>query len=394
MVNTVTPAVSLPTFGPEDIAHLGQFAARLRISRGIENVAQLAEALNIADTSIGRFERGEIQTSAYFRLFVRALQNDRIGDTVVRSPLNSDEVDLLLDLEAQNSSPTRRRRRYEELNEIQLNSIQKPDGPIPPKRTPKKIRAKWVTYTEIVKALEKQKNPAFIADTLWHIHAINGAAFRLFGIDAESESGSEYLRQWEAWHVMAAKFTEPSPVRANTPEINRYFPPTVDAFFRDIYPYLFKPQVRALLGRLHAMSSQNGLGFGRMWESSVTLKSFIRQEKALYRAIDYQGKQTEAIAGKRTVWTVFPDGTCPVQHPVRYWMGVWKPNNRLNPQAKDVFMELQKFPDSRKIYYPVDYESVERPFHANRWPEVAAYSEVMQNLESGNDLDTTPSQGL
>lgn len=375
--HTVAPVPSLPNFGVEDIPHLGRFAARLRLSRGIENVKQLAGALHISPAVISRFERGINLRSAYFQQFVQALQNPQIGDIVINNPLTPIEAELLFDLEVQNRTRARRRNLYENLNELKLDNLYRRIGPTPSTKSRSKNLQDAPTYAQIIRQLEAQTNPAFVADRLWNIHAINGAAFRLFNIDAGSPSGSKYLKRWEAWHVLAAKFTEPSPVRDHTNEINRYFPPTVDAFFRDVYPFLFTPQARALLSRLHAMSRQNSLGFGRMWDSSVTLTSFLEQDKALYRGIVFQGTEVQAIAQSREEWFVYPNS----RQPVLYWMGLWEPNEN-DDRAKAAFAKLQDYSDSRTIYYAAQYDSLETPFHPSEWPEVIALGTHLEDTSS------------
>jgi hypothetical protein len=377
--NTIASVPSDPGFGTEDIPHLGHFAAQLRLSRGINNITQLSREISVAPGIISRFEKGEIHSTPYFRGLVEKLQQERIGDIVITNPLTSDEAKLLDDLEMENRTKVKRRTLYERLNDIEIEKLHEGIGPSPSPKSRAKKQKEAPKYADLVKKLEEQPYPAFIADRLWHMHAINGAALRLFGIDPESTSGLKYMHRWEAWHVMAAKFTKPSPVRDSMLEINRYFPPTVDAFFRDICPFQFTPQARALLSQLHAMSKQNKLGFTRMWRTSVTLQSFIRQEEALYRAIVYDGVTIQGIARQRYEWTVYPQN----RHPVLYWMGVWEP---YDAPADKAFAELQKFSDSRKIYYAANFQpeegSLDRPFHASAWPEV---------IELGTYLDSTNS---
>lgn len=338
-----------PDGGSEDIQHIGQLYALIRLSRDIIKVKDFARALGMSESLLSRFESGEIRTTRYFEKLVRALAQDRVGDMLVTTPLKEDEVALLLDLYAQNRTEVKHRALSEQLDEIYLADI-----------LPENIRTKTQKqkYLPIVQALEQQAAPAFIADALWFIHAINGAALRLFGIDPGSTHGLAYVKRWEAWHVMASKFTNPSPVREAHVEPNRYFPPVVDAFCRDIYPFLFTPHVRGLLRRLHAMSRQNRLGFARMWEPSVRLKSFLEEEESLYRGIIYQGRQIQAAASQRVEWTVYPHR----KYPVLYWMGVWEP---FDGPAEEAFAHLQSFPDSHAIYYAADPKHL-GDFHISR----------------------------
>jgi transcriptional regulator with XRE-family HTH domain len=360
--------------GIEDIPHLGHFAAQLRISRGITNAQQLAKALNISSSVITRFEQGHFKNTVYFERLIEALAQDRIGSIEVKSPLATHEIQLLREIDRENRTPTRRETLHKILKEIEFEHLLHADGPFPKPKSPSKKLRTAPRYADIVGHLKQQSNPAFVADELWHIHAINGAAFRLFGVNPEARAGLEYLHRWEAWHVMAAKFTEPSPVRSSMVEINRYFPPTVDAFFQDVCCYLFTPQVRVLLSALHRMSKQNQLGFGRMWNSAATLTSFLKQEDALYRAIVYKGRKIEAIARQRWEWIVYPSSN--TTRPVLYWMGVWEPNDAA---AKEAFAEIREQPNSSTIYYAATYEREARQrndqvrrFHVNHWPELAS----------------------
>ena len=77
------------------LVHLGQFAAQLRLSRGINNIAELSREFPIAPGVISHFEKGDIHSTAYFKGLVEKLQQERIGDIVITNPLTSDEAKLL-----------------------------------------------------------------------------------------------------------------------------------------------------------------------------------------------------------------------------------------------------------------------------------------------------------
>jgi hypothetical protein len=225
--------------------------------------------------------------------------------------------------------------------------------------------------SELDRLLRTCGRPAFIADPLWFIHALNGPLLNLFGIQPQREGA--YFRCWEAWHVMGCKFMAHSPIREAHCSYNDYFPPAVDQFYRSISPYLFTNQARALISRLILLSNANGFRFGSWWHNSVAFRAAYAPEK-LRRRVWYQDParlfgerlvlRGVAERGEMRVVPLCADGS----YAVPFWLGVWRGDDD-DPISQQIIDHLHTPLDKSAVFYAADYD-MHRDFHANTWPEV------------------------
>lgn len=328
-----------------DIPHCGVLFDRVRKSRGISQ-KEIANVLNTAPSTIHHLEQtGRSRRRQIVERYLDVLQGIEISGFALSNPLNVEQANTLRLLH-QNSNghpvPV-----VESVSSLDLRDICSANPP--------------ATLNQLLNRLRSSQWPAFIADGLWFIHAINGAALNLFGIPPSAA----FNRLWEGWHIMGSKFAPYSPIRAAYHNPDIYFPPTVDFFFRSTAPYLFTPQMRALLHRLHQLSAQSGLRFSEWWYSATSFSLHYNLNE-LTRIIHYEGQRLQVASSVPEVHPVQinPDYTLP------YLYGEWIP---LDEMTRKLFSNLRGRAHPREVYFAADADA-ERAFHVNNWHEVPGLS--------------------
>lgn len=328
-----------------DIPHLGILFERVRKSRGVSQT-EIASALSTAPSTIHHLEQtGRSRRHQIIERYLDALQGTEIAGRVLNNPLNVEQANTLRQLHQ--SSNGHLDLVVEQVSALDLRDICSANPP--------------AALNQLLNRLRSSPRPAFIADGLWFIHAINGAAFNLFSIPPSAAFNS----LWEGWHIMGAKFAPNSPVRAAYHNPDIYFPPTVDFFFRSTATYLFTPQMRALLHRLHQLSAQSGLRFSEWWYSATSFNLHYNLDE-LTRIIHYEGKRLQVASSVPEVHSVQinPDYTLP------YLYGEWIP---LDETTQHLFNALPGRAHPHEVYFAADAD-VEQSFHVNNWPEVHGLS--------------------
>ena len=305
-------------------------------------------------------ELARAKSSRYFDAYVQALQQHNLYDARVNPPLNTGEAETLSALYANNHREAQIHRQELELAALDYGNIA---GAHVPTR-----------LQRLVDQLAGESRPAYIADNLWFIHAMNGSMLNLFGIDP-----ARHLDRWEAWHSVAAKFLINSPLFNAHISVNQHYPPAIDFFFKEVGPHLFTVQMRALLAALHRLSADNGVThFDRWWDQTVTFQLPWAFED-LRREIRYWGalpgaQRTEENYEILRIWAaerhdVSVESICGT--PMRYWLGIWNtPPNGETPGTS--VSALTGYADNQQIFFAADYDTA-RCFHVNTWPTVQAY---------------------
>lgn len=370
-------------FGDLDIPHIGHLYREIRESRRL-SLVDVARWAGVDKSTLTRFEttgQAGSKRSRHFDRYVQALSQKWLTGTCngngsggngspgkrVRKPLSEDDCALL---EAAYKASRTRQILYQQedsLAHLDFEHIKQADR-----------LAHLAPLAQLLRELRAQTRPAFIADSLWFIHAINGACSNLFRIPAppEPRSGdrSHYFYRWEAWHIMGAKFFRASPVYQAHESYNDYFPPTVDQFFRSCAPQLFTLQQRALVHRLMQESDHNDLDFTEWWLQAAAFNISYKKEY-LHRQIKFEhpsiGKKILNAVGKQTVGrsvAITPD------HTVDFWLGIWYGNTEESDQLIANLPEQNGAWGGRvtnqSVYFAADYD-YNRSFHVNTWAEVA-----------------------
>lgn len=162
--------------------------------------------------------------------------------------------------------------------------------------------------------------------------------------------------------MIATKFVDPSPVRDAHISPDNYFPPTIWAFFRATARYLFTPQMRSLLYKLHDLSAANGLHFSQWWysASSFTLYFEIGQSARILR----RGERYFHVSITGLEPQVVP---ITAKMSVPYYLGVWQP---LGTETEVAFRQLNGAAAPGEVFFAVDFDAG-HTFHVNTWPEMA-----------------------
>jgi hypothetical protein len=280
--------------------------------------------------------------------YISALQSD----LVPRLSLTDEQADILRELYTCSKELPKR--------ELKLTAIDFED--ILPGRRPKLLN-------DLVLKLEQEERPAMIMDSLWFVHALNGATLHLFGLDRETK----IYDQWTTWHTLGVKFEASSPVRLAHFNPDEYFPPIVTLFFRDkrTYPYLFTAQMRCLIKRLDELSEQCKLKFTQWWLRAISFDLDYNLDN-LTRTLWYQKEkiQTEAMPRMTAEIEITPGQR------VSYMLGIWDP---IGSDSRKVFERINLLPDSHDIIYAADYDK-NRDFHVNNWQEVRDIISFPENL--------------
>ncbi len=330
-----------PHLAAHDIPHLGILFKRIRATRDLSQ-SDIARVLGVTNSTISKFENtGRSRRAQIVERYIRALQSPYVNGDQVPCPLENDEAALLLQLSTDYNGGMGYAA-SEHLSAYDFELIASPHSPI-------ELKA-------LVQRLRQIRWPAYISDGLGFIHAMNSAMLNLFCI----EPSSLLLRRWESWHTLATNFTDPSPVRAAYMSPNIYFPPIISAFFRNTVPYLFTPQIRALLRDLHHLSYLNHMVFSKWWHSASSFNLYFEQSESAY--ILRHGTRylhTSAI-GQECHW-IHVTATMSVP----YYLGVWQP---LGAETQVVFEHLNGLATPGDVFFAAEFDTGQH--HVNCWPEV------------------------
>lgn len=330
-----------PHLAIHDIPHLGVLFRRVREARGLSQTG-IATALDVTSSAISKFEStGRSRRDQIVERYIRALEAPAINGAQFHAPLDPEGAALLrrLNTTVQNGNG---HAAAVQLSAYDFALITSPQAPAELKALVQKLRqSPW---------------PAFIADGLWFVHAVNGAMWNLFGIAPDDPT----LRRWESWHMIAAKFSEPSPIRAAHVSPDNYFPPSIQAFFHSTLPYLFTPQLRALLRNLHQLSLVNRLHFSTWWyqASCFNLSFEMEQSVRILRRGDHYFHTT--IRGLKPHLVPITTNLA-----VPYFLGVWEP---LGAETRSGFTHLTGPAAPNDLLFAAGYD-LRQNFHVNCWPE-------------------------
>lgn len=316
-----------------DLPHLGALCRRIRESRGLRPT-DLARRCGVEVSTVTRLEDRGSTTPETFGRYLAALQ------TLAVTPLPPQREAILHDLFAARNRFGEQQARLEALRFDLLPS---------PRRQPDLAAA--------LHALEAEPLPAMLTDELWFIHAVNGAFFRLYGVDPRAP----FLLTWPAWHVVAARFMAGSPPRRVYDDLDQHLGRDIVAFLESSYPLLFTLQMRRLISRLIALSQQNGHEFQHWW-MAATAFNLPFDLKSLKRTQLYQGRQPIRVEPVRRPYPArLPGGEA-----VRFDLTVIAP---CDAEAERVMASLRRSGRAAELYFTADYDR-DGTFHANGWPEV------------------------
>lgn len=321
-----------------DLPHVGALCKHIRHSRGITR-HEIAEKCNRVDSTIGRLETDGRASWTTFQCYVKALQKPK---NPTPNKLTTHQGNLLLEQYFNNKN----KHGFEK----DLAAISFED--ITPQQCPPRLG-------ELVDILRQEERPALIMDSLWFVHAINGALPLLFGMNSKSE----YLYNWEAWHAIATKFHIDNIVGRAHYNPDEYLPPSLVQFIMDkrTFPFLFTIQMRMLIFKLHELSNKYGYKFYKWWLGIISF-NLEYELKYLTRTILYEGRriQTEVLQRMNVEVEISPG------YDVLYTLAVWDP---IGSDSKKAFNKISALPESREILFAADYDT-NKNFHVNSWPEV------------------------
>jgi transcriptional regulator with XRE-family HTH domain len=323
-----------------DLPHIGALCRRIRESRGVRP-ADIARACEVAEATISRNleENGKTGFKTFTR-YVAALQSD-----LAQPPLIAQQARMLRSL-YRHSQEKEVRERQCALSALSLEHIT-------PRRHPTEL-------SSMVAALQQEERPALVMDSLWFIHALNGALLRLFTINPSDP----FLQGWDGWHVMASKCRATSPVRLAHLNTDEFLPPMIALLLSDehTYPYLFTLQMRVLLQRLHELSEQQGLEFSVWWLHAISFNLPYKLQVQT-RTLIYHGEPIQVEVTSRLRQAVeLEEG-----YIVPYTLVVWNP---IGSDAQRAFDDIRSGVESKQIFFAADYDT-KHDFYVNEWPRVA-----------------------
>jgi transcriptional regulator with XRE-family HTH domain len=326
-----------------DIPHLGFLFKRLRSTRTL-NQSDIAQALGVTNSTISKFEStGRSRRAQIVDRYIRALQSPYLNGVQVPCPLDDDDATLLrqLSVEVQNANI---HASTVQLSAYDFELIASPHSPL-------ELKA-------LVQRLRQIHWPAFVSDGLGFIHAVNGAMLNLFGV----EPSSLLLRRWESWHTLATNFAKSSPIHAAHVSPDHAFPPAIYAFFRSTAPYLFTPQMRALLRELHQLSYLSGLHFSKWWYSASSFNLYFEQSQSACILRHGTRYLHTSIIGFEVHWVRIARTMS-----VPYFLGVWQP---LGAETQVIFEHLNGLAAPCDVFFAAEFDA-NHLYHVNCWPDVA-----------------------
>lgn len=329
-----------------DFCNIAQLLQRVRYVRSID-AKSMATYCEVKPSTITRNIEERGGGGETLADYMDALRQKQInGGIPIFKPLKKKDTDILVDLHTNRNQVSKFNC---DLAQIDFSTITK-------STIPENLR-------KLLSLLRKEERPAYIIDPLWHVHAVNGAIFRLFDVHPKSP----YLNNWEAWHTLATKFYKDSPVRLRHHDIVEFFPPSIDYFLKHeiTYPYLFTWQMRNLIYRLHLLSNQNNYEFTDWWLDSISFTPSYELESTL-RTIKYNyGKHEEYIQTQARI-NLSLEVELVEDCKVPFALAVW---DCFGSSARKAYEHIFKNPASKTIYFAADYD-LTGDFHVNQWPNV------------------------
>lgn len=321
----------------EQPRHIGQLLTCIRSQRGISQKTIAAELGASGSANINRFEKtgaslGKKRIEGYIQLLAQPV----IQGQTYRDPLTPSQIEILQRMpwtHAEIKQTTERALHYD------LADCATPHAP-------PQLRF-------LLRMLVESRQPAFICDGLFFIHAFNGACLNLFSLDPYNG----YLQQWEAWHSFASKIMANSPVRRAHISPDQYFPPMVDLFFQISAEFSFTPQLTCLLDCMNRLGGAERTRFPQWWNSAQTFRLHY-DLSLLKRTIRYRG---------RTLYVYNPiphiEHVATPAGPLPYYFVMWEADQADKQNSVE---DLPGLAPPGEIFFAADYDAKQN-FHVNCW---------------------------
>jgi len=332
-----------PHVDADDMPHVGIMFRRIREARGFSQ-SDIARALGVTSSTISKFEgTGRSRRRRIVERYIQTLHDLCREGMHSPYPLDDDAANLLIGLSGDARGDNRHTRAVQ-ISAYDLALALSPNCP--------------AELKTLLQRLRQTRWPALICDGLWFVHAVNGAFLNLFGLD----EGSALLRRWESWHLIGAELVDPSPVSPVHVWLDGYVPPLVWEFFRTAAPYLFTPQMRALLRKLHILSARNGRHFREWWYSATALTLFYCEHQSV--RLVRRNKHVLLASVLKFEPHIVPSGA---KTDLPYYLGEFEP---IGIETQTAFEQLSGPARRGDVLYAADFD-LGRAFHVNCWPEVA-----------------------
>lgn len=336
-----------------DVPHVGKLVRIIRKSRGLSQT-KFAVLSGRNKSAINRFEQGE---SVRYDTFVDIIRAFRSKSLPRYQRINNDQFNTLKNMH-----------RYNEDRDELGNLFAVLDFKTIRERPDKIGLERWIDR------LKKTDYPAFIMDSLWFIHATNGAAWHLFDIEFRKKKlkKKDYLHNWQAWHVLATKYHKDSRVRLAHANRDVYFPPAIVQFFVDEFanPFFFTYQYRSLIDKVVEVSNRHGFQYATWWYNALSF-NLPYEGKAFDRTLRYKNKKIHAHSEikdrhKERIRKGFD---------VTFHYVIWYP---ASSDSEAVFDHITRQEGSHDVCYAADFDN-NGTFHVNTWPDVKAEIPLLQS---------------
>lgn len=327
-----------------DVPHLGVLLKRIREARGLSQ-SDIARMLEVSSSTISKLEgTGRSRRNHIVERYIVALRSLCPEDGLIPYPISDDSARLLAQL-CIGARPNFRDALAADIGAYDFALIASPN-------CPRELQS-------LLLRLRRVRYPAFICDGLWFLHVVNSAMLNLLDTDPLSPA----MHQWENWHIIASELAEGSPVRANLAYQDIHLPLTLWAYFRAAAPYLFTPQMRALLWQLHLLAAKSAVHFAEWWHSATALTMYFQLGEIVrvYR----RGEQHHLTA----VMQLEPHSVLlNANTRLPYYVGIMEP---IGGETVAAFRQLTWPAPPGELFLAADFD-LGHNFHVNCWPEVAA----------------------
>ena len=329
-----------------DIPHVGKLVRTIRKSRGLSQI-EFAKLRGRDRSAINRFEQGD---PVRYDTFVDIIKAFRSKSLPRHQRINNIQFNTLKNMHSYSENRDVLGNLYAELDFQTIRDAPESLG-----------LEGWIDQ------LEKTRYPAFIMDSLWFVHATNGALWHLFESafrDKELKE-NDFIYNWEAWQVLATKYHADSRVRLAHANRDVYFPPAIVQFFVDEFssPFFFTYQYRALIDEVVEVSNRHGFQFATWWHNAISF-NLPYEGNAFDRILLYKNKKIHVHSEikdrhKNRIRKGFD---------VTYHYVIWSPDSA---DSKAVFGHIATQEGSHDVCYAADFAK-NGSFHVNTWPEVQA----------------------
>ena len=322
-----------------DLSHVGRLFRYIREARKMEQkeIAALSGTASLSNDMISKLETELSMSRTTIDGYLEVLQSENVGHT----PLSDEDVEIIRSLVTHSKERDSREQLLREFN-------------------PRMTRSSGErVIKQLVSRMRKMDGPALIMDPLWCIHAINGALLRLFDLSPNSN----YLEGWDAWHALGTKITSHSPA-VNAHSSVSFFSYSVSQYFRNehVNQFLFTPQMRSLIYRLHQLSESNNSEFSARWIQAITFTD-------AYKESELKREMKCTLHGKLYEFSAYP-----IVYEAKelrpgagayFTLAGWEPVD----EGQQAFEVIAGMENSSEIYYAARYDSQDEPLHPNDWPE-------------------------